>query len=268
MTEKKKSKPNPIENAIGKRAKPTKDIPKIVDNPNFQTLAQIQDEPSPQELLTLEELNRQTVERLQDPYSEEETPMTEIPMTNVSGKTVNVPQAAYPSQKTLVSKPDRLPVTKNSSEEYPPQKIEDNHKEHSIAIEELAKELNINLIEQIAPAEDIELVALRKFIMSTGFVLSTVAYHIVSLCSQPMVIPLTTTWDFRDRANVPDMVFALLKQPGYIEGIWPALKVVMGTNIGNETRTAGIATTMAFFDTVKMLPVLKEMRILEVEKKS
>ena len=119
-----------------------------------------------------------------------------------------------------------------------------------------------------ASAEDIELTALRKFIMSSGFVLSTVAYHIVSLCSQPMMIPSTTTWDFKDRANVPDMVFALLKQPGYIEGIWPALKVVMGTNIGNETWTAGIATTLAFFDTVRMLPVLKEMKALEDEKKS
>ena len=130
----------------------------------------------------------------------------------------------------------------------------------AIGLDELAQELGLELQ---TPVEDVELTALRKFIMSTGVVLSTVAYHIVSLCSQPMMVPSTTTWDFKDRANVPDMVFALLKQPGYIEGIWPALKVVMGTNIGNETWTAGIATTLAFFDTVKMLPVLKEMRVLE-----
>ncbi len=294
----KKPEPNPIETAIGKRAKP-KEIPVAPSLPtqNTPTFAEvkIQDEPSPQEMVTLEELNREAEERYQDPYPEEPTPEEKRILNHaqiVTGKEI-------PALKS-----DLPPATKNSSLESPPQKIDkefhpvsepipnieklpsdfkvkhtydtgvagcvslDNHEKHVEVFEETAKKLNVNLIEQISPAEDIELTALRKFIMSTGFVLSTVAYHIVSLCSQPMMIPSTITWDFKDRANVPDMVFALLKQPGYIEGIWPALKVVMGTNIGNETWTAGIATTLAFFDTVRMLPVLKEMKVLEDEKKS
>ena len=109
------------------------------------------------------------------------------------------------------------------------------------------------------PAEDIELTKLRKYIFEDGFVLATVAFHIVSLCSQPMTTPSTITWDFANRAYIPDMVFTLLKQPGYLEGIWPSLKVVMGDNKGNEAWTAGIATTIAFFDVIRTLPALKEL---------
>lgn len=109
------------------------------------------------------------------------------------------------------------------------------------------------------PAEDVELTALKKYILEDGFVLGTVAFHIVSLCADPMTTPSTTTWDFVDRAKVPDMVFALLNQPGYLEGIWPSLRMVMGSSKGNSAWCAGIATTMAFFDVVRIIPTLKEL---------
>ena len=110
------------------------------------------------------------------------------------------------------------------------------------------------------PAEDIELTALRKYILEDGFVLATVAFHIVALCAQPMTTPSTTMWDFKDRAEIPAMVLALLNQPGYLEGIWPSLKIVMSSNKGNAAWCAGIATTIAFFDVVRTLPALKELQ--------
>ena len=110
------------------------------------------------------------------------------------------------------------------------------------------------------PAEDVELIALRKYILEDGFVLATVAFHIVSLCAQPMTTPSTTMWAFKDRAFIPDMVLALLNQPGYLEGIWPSLKIVMSSNAGNPAWCAGIATTIAFFDCIRTLPALKELQ--------
>ncbi|KKN55764.1 hypothetical protein LCGC14_0579130 [marine sediment metagenome] len=110
------------------------------------------------------------------------------------------------------------------------------------------------------PAEDKDLVALKEYVLSNGFVPSAVAMHIVMLCSQPLVTPSTTTWDFKDRANVPDMVFAILKTLGYLEGIWPSLKIIMGTNVGNPAWCASIATTIAFFDCIRTLPTLKELK--------
>jgi len=113
----------------------------------------------------------------------------------------------------------------------------------------------------ITPAEDVEFTALKKYILEDGFVLSTVAFHIVSLCAEPLTTPSTTTWDFVDRAFIPDMVLALLNQPGYLEGIWPSLKIVMGSNAGNAAWTAGISTTIAFFDVIRTLPAIKELQI-------
>ena len=133
----------------------------------------------------------------------------------------------------------------------------DNHEEHTVAFEELAKELDIKLT---PPAEDRDLTALRAYILDNGFTVSAVAFHIVVLCSQPMVTPSTTDWDFADRQHIPELVYALLNKCGYLEGIWPSLKIVMGSNKANSAWTAGIATTIAFFDTIRVLPTLKELK--------
>ena len=152
-------------------------------------------------------------------------------------------------------------MTKTSSLESSPQKNENPLNNHKFGIEKLA-----DYLEKNNPVEDVELTALRKYILEDGFVVATVAFHIVSLCAQPMTTPSTTTWDFKDRAMIPDMVLALLNQPSYIEGIWPSLKIVMGSNVGNPAWCAGIATTIAFFDVVRSLPALKELKKLKNEK--
>ena len=261
---KKKSELNPIEEAIGNRAKTTKDIPPIVNSEQFKKLAKTQDEPSPQEMLTLEELQRQTEERLQD--DPEEPSSTNLPPEKINQGTTTM--AAIP-----VSKPDRLPVTETSSPESPPQEIDkideyQDAEKHEVetAAERVGREFRETVeegaIESLPDisAEDIELTALRKYILEDGFVLATVAFHIVTLCAEPMTTPSTTTWDFKDRAMIPDMVLSLLNQPEYIEGIWPSLKIVMGSNKGNSAWSAGIATTIAFFDVIRSLPTIEELK--------
>lgn len=124
---------------------------------------------------------------------------------------------------------------------------------------ELKEELSVRGCSLNISAEDKELTALKKYILEDGFVVSGIAMHIVMLCGQPLVTPSTTSWAFVDRANIPDMVFAILRTSGYLEGIWPSLRIIMGTNKGNAAWTAGIATTIAFFDCIRGLPILKEL---------
>lgn len=115
------------------------------------------------------------------------------------------------------------------------------------------------------PVEDKDLTALKAYILDNGFVVATVAMHIRMLCTSAMTTPSTTDWDFADRAHIPDLVFALLHQPGYLEGIWPSLSIIMSDNKANPAWTAGISMTIAFFDIIRTLPMLKE---LENEEKS
>jgi hypothetical protein len=270
MTKPKKPEPNPIEEAIGDRAKDPKAQEKFTkeyqteptpENNSPRTLRDVPDQPLTQsEMVDLEELNHSAEERLGDQYPEEGIPQ-ETP--------------------THVLEPDLPTVTTTSSPESPPQEAEaDIIKEKAKEIRKQGQEEAIRIMVKDVtgitpsddtvrkiintppelPAEDVELTNLKKYILEDGFVLATVAFHIVALCAQPMTTPSTTMWDFRDRANIPDMVLALLNQPGYIEGIWPSLKIVMGSNIGNSAWSAGISTTIAFFDVVRTLPALKELQ--------
>ena len=272
---KKKPEPNPIEKAIGDRAKDPKALENFTKEyqtePTPETPSQIpsaSDQPLTQaEMVNLEDLNRSAEARLQDYYLED-------PLT-----------VSHTVPKVPVLKPENQPVAENSTPESPPQKkIEQYNKTaekigipKKLSLEEIEDKLDLELakeaqergdfipledLEKEIPtsAEDAELTALRKYILEDGFVVATTAFHIVTLCAQPMVTPSTTTWDFKERANVPEMVFTLLRQPGYLEGIWPSLKIVMGSNAGNSAWCSGIAMTIAFFDVVRTLPVLKELQ--------
>lgn len=259
MTKPKKSEPNQIEEAIGERAK----------DPTPSTLRDVPDQPLTQdEMLGLEELNRQTEERLQDqPEKEIPPPVPPEPTTIVT------PKSPIPALK-----PDLPPqAIKTCTPESPPQVEMDIDEADKTIREELPKAIEEVLSSEEAkphikniqeafehigklPVEDKHLTALREHIMGTGFTVSGVAFHIVALCSQPMTVPVTTSWDFKDRPMIPEMVFALLRQPGYLESIWPCLKVVMADNRGNAIWTAGIATTIALFDVIRTLPALKEMQ--------
>ena len=136
--------------------------------------------------------------------------------------------------------------------------ILDLHEKHVETYNKTADKLGIPKIETL-PAEEKDLTALKAYILDNGFVVATVAMHIRMLCTSAMTTPSTTDWDFADRANVPDLVFALLHQPGYLEGIWPSLRIVMSDNKANPAWTAGISMTIAFFDIIRTLPMLKEL---------
>ena len=286
---------NPIEEAIGDRAKTPEDLkpvaktlPKpgqitylpgeIPETPS-RVLRDAPDQPLTQnEMVDLEELNRQTEERFQN--NDEKRFPQEPTRTITTPKSPQIP----------VSKPNPQPGTETSSQEsQPPQKISywcptcdiDLRDKNSLIAHTCPTSQEVDKIDEYQdaiktqptmaelmgqkmneaakpPAEDKDLVTLREYILDNGFTAAGVAMHIRVICAQPMVSTATPDWDFVDRAHIPDMVFALLRQPGYLEGIWPSLKIVMGTSKANSAWTAGIATTLAFFDVIRTLPTLKE----------
>lgn len=297
MTKPKKPQTNPIEEAIGERAKTTKDVRRIVDTEEFKNLAAEQtpetpsrvlrdapDQPlTPTEMVDLEELNRQTEERFLDNDPEPQTGTLPQDSVTVPQETTTIP----------VSKPNLQPEIETSSQEsQPPQKVDKDAdlktaltsiseamkdsggstreytQEEAKEAQEAIEEENLKLTKKVCssvdtetPVEDKDLTALKEYILDNGFTVAGVAMHIVVLCAQPMVTPATPDWDFVDRANVPDLVFGVLRQPGYLDGIWPSLRIVMGTSSGNSAWAAGVATTLAFFDVIRILPALKTLEV-------
>jgi len=290
MTE--NQKPN-IENAIGKRASegqtPTQSsLPTPIgqEKPPTRKQAEANALKIP---MGLEELQRQTEERLLSADSPEEalaafnSPQRQLipkehQMVKMPGLTAEDQAMIPPKMTTHVSKSAHQPATEDSTLESPKKKTHTEYectgcgtiygKEDALdesnkcAICGAVAARTVKLQEKLeaestkTPTEELDLIKLRNYIFSENFTVAGVAMHIIVLCGQPLVVPATPTWAFSNNAGIPELVHATLKQPGYIEGIWPSLRVVMGTNISNETWSAGIATTIAFFDVIRVLPAL------------
>jgi len=111
------------------------------------------------------------------------------------------------------------------------------------------------------PAEkDPELVKFMEYVWGDGFVLSSVAYQLNVVCGNPQVVPSLNQWDIpkgiEKGLEIPMMVYRLMMVEDYLKGIWPVLKVLMGSNIGNAVWTANVAVTVALFDVAKLLPLI------------
>ncbi len=279
MTKPKKPQTNPIEEAIGKRAKTPETPSRVLRDAPDQPLNQ-------NEMLRLEDLNRQTEERFLDSdeirfpqratvsIATPKSPQIPVSKPSPQPETETSSQESQPSQKKIELVAKELPPldTENDllARHLPPDSFDAAHAENcksqgklkgsdvAKSLEEAINEKGLKL--QTPPAEDKDLTALKEYILDNGFTVAGVAMHIIVLCAQPMVTPATPDWDFVDRANVPDLVFEVLRQPGYLEGIWPSLRIVMGTNKANSAWTAGIATTLAFFDVIRILPTLKALK--------
>lgn len=111
----------------------------------------------------------------------------------------------------------------------------------------------------INPAEEIGLSMLKEHIMSNGFNEAVVSMYLNLICASPNMVPSTTTWNMPKRERLPAMVYKTLIAPGFLDTIYPALKIVMGSNIGNTDWTASTSITFAFFGVIWTLPYILEM---------
>lgn len=102
--------------------------------------------------------------------------------------------------------------------------------------------------------EDSNLRKLREYIHGPEISVNWVQLQLTHLSRIPSAIPSMTLWAISPQVNIPKAVYAMLLMPGYLENIWPGLKLVMGTSQDNVEWATGVATTMAMFDVIKMLP--------------
>jgi hypothetical protein len=114
-------------------------------------------------------------------------------------------------------------------------------------------------MEKDEPAEEKELEALKGFIKSDSFNVSTVGHMINTICSQPRGLPYVHTWVVPKGCDIPLYVYTIVTTDGYVDALWPCLKMVMGTNIGNAFWTASVAVSAALNDAIRFLPVVESM---------
>jgi hypothetical protein len=83
--------------------------------------------------------------------------------------------------------------------------------------------------------------------------------HMGSILSNPTVVPPLNIWTPDVPINVPKLVRSLINQPGYLQQIYPILKVLMGTSFSNIEWTSNVLVTLAFYDMVKVLPFAQHL---------
>jgi len=134
---------------------------------------------------------------------------------------------------------------------------EKNNEAHAAAAIAMDK-----LLEERAKAiqDDSNLVSLKEFIRGESYNSNWVTHHIGNICAVPQVIPAISTWITTKPLDVPQAVYNVIVADGYIDSIWPALSVLMGSSLGNISWTASVATTIALFDVIKAIPVLNQMQ--------
>jgi len=118
------------------------------------------------------------------------------------------------------------------------------------SVEELMSELNDG---------GINLRRLIEYVHSSEFSTDWVRMHHCWISRVPSVIPRLTTWDLPNNVDVYKIIYETILMPGYIETCWPSLKLVMNTSIDNVEWTAGVLTTIALFDVIRMLTNPEEL---------
>ncbi len=101
---------------------------------------------------------------------------------------------------------------------------------------------------------DLSLRRLKVYITSGEYSVTWVQLHITSISSFPRVLPTPTIWDIPNDYDVAKLVYGVVLQPGFIDTVWPYLRLLLGSSKDNVNWAAGVLTTIALFEAIKLLP--------------
>ena len=177
-----------------------------------------------------------------------ETPLTPELNVTVSPETMTgeIPASSIDPQPAI---PNSTPV----SPEVPPQKSKAEIIERVEQIKDDAAS-KIGYGNECGPFNDSNLRRLKEYIAGPEYEINRVMYQLSSLCSIPQVIPSMTLWDIQKGVDFPKLVFELVKTPGFIDNVWPYLKLLLGASKDNTVWAASVLTTIATFEAIKVLP--------------
>lgn len=237
-------KPQSILEALGVRGREelSETLPIIVDSPVIPIISKItlpkeegwMEEIYPeqtQDEIIAQALHEATVETQMMNLDEPPQILPNLPMT-----TLNPPEMKIPiiPVSNIVSQP----VTVPSIPEYPPQSLPG---------------------EQINPKNnDVNLRRIKEYVTGNEFSVNWVRLHLTNLGRIPNVVPVMTIWDISSSWDIPKIIYDIIQEPGYIDNIWPCLRIIMGSSQDNIMWTVGVMTTIALFDCIRTLPFLEK----------
>ena len=235
-------KPSKIMEALGDRAVP--DVPpQSVDEITRQAMADAN-----AERLATEKPEQETPEKPTPLISPQIQPdvIPENAMSNLK-TSVNLTPPTIPELNMTVDKSAQMMRTTPASNIGPPPVTETSTPES----------------QEVPPQETIEDYNLRRlvdFLHGNVYSKRWVNMHLGLVSSNPKVIPAVTIWGIPGSFDKGQLVYEVATAPGYVEGVWPYLSMLMGRSVGNTEWAAMLLTTIALFDAIKILPLVVEQK--------
>ncbi len=181
-------------------------------------------EPTEDEMVKQALANDQTEKILQQP-------------TDEMHETNTKPRPKKETPITPASNTDLPPAPKTSTPESPSPK-------------------GFKIVHKFEQGNEATLRRLKEYIVSEEYNVNWVRLHLTHLGRIPSAIPVMTLWEVPPSIDIPQLIYDTVHTAGYLENIWPALSIVMGSSRDNLAWTAGVMTTMALFAVIQELPIL------------
>jgi len=106
----------------------------------------------------------------------------------------------------------------------------------------------------------IGLVRLKEYIR-LNWTPTAVALHIQHVfMGSPIICPPYILWAVPNTIDIPTIIHAYMTRDDYLEDIWPSLSILLTNSITNLPWAASVATSIALFDVIRLLPVMLENR--------
>jgi hypothetical protein len=104
------------------------------------------------------------------------------------------------------------------------------------------------------PRKNENLRRLIDFVNGEMYSINWVRMHLMHISRIPNALPSPTLWKIPGNLEVAKLVYDVVLSPGYVENLWPTLEILMGSSVDSTEWCAGVLTTLALFDSIRLLP--------------
>lgn len=230
-----------LENGLNKMVKPEPPQPEVPEKKESQKKeSQKKSSPKP--------LTKEQVEDIGKAMAQDK-PKLEPQNSQMTSTPPESPKATKGASRELPFRPASMIGREVSSKtESPPP---DDHKNHVDAYSKFMEE-HVGIADK---PDDSYLARLKEFV-DTEWGLPGVTMLFRGLFSGGYApIPIPTQWAIPSRVDIVELVWQQVQNHKFLDEMWPSIKMLMNDNLMNTQWTAQVATILAFYRVIKILPI-------------
>lgn len=100
---------------------------------------------------------------------------------------------------------------------------------------------------------DSETYIVAEFLAGPDFSVHYVERQLATLSTIPEMIPPPNQWALPAEVDLPKLIYETILTPGFVTQVWPIVRMLMGTSIGNVVWEVKVICTIAFMEVTRMV---------------